>query len=1058
VEEMMKKNIILIFTILTMFMFINILNINAIEDDEGVYEVKELKDQVNYGADGVLPYITYYLYSEEYLNSDSSGGSDIVVTQNDMYDGVYRFYIIADKEGKYICKNLKTNTDMNYSGPAIDFTTGTVSIKEEIDGHEINIEEKQALEFIYKSMVKDKTVDYNKKLIFYTLSKYNETTELEFALYENGAIHVPLNYRNKEYRNSEVGDDVITYTAELKDEFYEVTVVGKKIKTLEVAEEDARDTGPKTTGVKKGDVTKIEFENVGEITKVWVSKEQFEKDVSVIPLSGRIVNITDSGEKIKNIVEILLSMIKIFAAAIIFLSVIAVGIRMMATDKAPLEKLDAMYSITYIFIGAIILGNVLLLSALILKNTNTLKNKFNDIYITSIEENMNIEYDTFAVVDVKDSEDEDLADKLADGLRMIEKIFLYPLIGFIDMIADAGIAVKNLFFQREVTLNRLIFLNPTDKSLGISPYEPFTKREWITMLKTYLFMSILASPLLFVMIGKTGFEYVIYASSPQKRAVLKGAIYKWLLAVFLIAAFPTLFLYALSFFNALVKMFPVADVNMQFHKMINTNNALGDAIARLMFISIEFKIVLVFIVRKIMLIALFIIAPLACMMLGLDNEGKSFKLWWNELMQNLSMQFFYALAFYIMIATLLSTEVRYSWLYYLVWMASTVKIASILRNSLQTYLSKERGINEEAIAQQAFSSAAGAFGSVGNIVGSAGGAVTGVMNNASIVRARNNNIKKMNSDINKQRKVVDNLNVENNNIKNGLGYDPSKLNQEGRELTDREKLYKAKYDENEENIKKQQAQIKNLEKNRQMAPYMREIQNMIEKKFLEAYQEQLDGENDGGLARNIVGTAVFGSANFFDDEVKDFMGDVVDTKDNAKGAIKDFAKTVKNITPENAKKSGQEALDFDLKSPENEKEYLASLKGIKATDKDKKDKMRSRVKMATKEAILNEIAEKLAFMPDEMGIKNMELTDPDGKREKRINTSKVKTKEEKKNEEERKFEERLKYKRQAVMGAFGRMSDLSYENDGKKETDGKKKDVGINKETGRIEIRKDKKK
>jgi len=547
---------------------------------------------------------------------------------------------------------------------------------------------------VRKIVIKDAAESIN-DLIIKDVTKYkNQTMSINLNPYKHKGLKAVI--KNEGNTSLLLADNIVVnmkadYAAQkLKASFADLEELkNKDYYKIVIAGELVTSPQPTTRGEAYDEVESEPFYRT-----IFVKKELIHGNV--VNLNKKHINATISkvnAEEYGFLVNKIYEVIKVMAIFTIFLAIIGIGIKMIMFQKAPVERAQAMYSLTYVFVGAFILANVSLISIFVLKNMEEIKSKFTNLY--EVEKPDGEEYDYFLA-----SEGVEVAPITIGEKAEMEPsgIFEKSANLILDLLIDFGILIKKLVLGSDFGVDRVIFLKGIKEGKEISPYEPFSPNEWNRLLELYSVITLIATPLIFVMVAKTGFEYVIKSASPDKRAKLKSDVQRWIFVGFIMVAFPFVFREVLDFFNKLTILLPISNINMEFVDLVNTNNFVGDFIAKMMFLMVEIKIYFVFIVRKVLLAVLFGISPIMSIMWGMNAPGSTISVWISTLFQNVTIQFFYAVTFFIMLYMITISNVQYSWLYYLIWMMLITKIVSTLRQSLQSFFTHSMGFNEEALA------------------------------------------------------------------------------------------------------------------------------------------------------------------------------------------------------------------------------------------------------------------------------------------------------------------------------------------------------------------------
>jgi len=389
---------------------------------------------------------------------------------------------------------------------------------------------------------------------------------------------------------------------------------------------------------------------------------------------------------VKNMNEVLV-FIKAIGYIAVITGVVLAGIKMVIRSRNPEGRSAAMSSLMYIAIGSIIIGSTLLLTNYFISVKNNMVSSINQS--TGI-----INTPTFQGTIMEDS-DGNLLLRMIDGvLNLIYSAFQY---------VEQAAGFKSI--------SELVF-NINEGNLA-----PFTDSEWTGMSYLYGTIASLVGVLIMIMIGKTGIEYVIHAGSVDKRAMLSSQIMRWFYCIFAIAAAPTflktLFTVCNSLTGSLYSMMGgiLPDLSLNngdFVQSIKTGNVLTTSIVKLMFVYIELKLNILFMVRKIMLLVLYAFTPIVAVLWGINEKIHASMIWFGEMLTNAVMQFAYAFVFFVMVVSLGSASFS-QWFYTLLWMFSLITIAEMIRNSLQGLFARLSGVDEVSIG-------IGAMGAVNRMI------------------------------------------------------------------------------------------------------------------------------------------------------------------------------------------------------------------------------------------------------------------------------------------------------------------------------------------------------
>lgn len=383
--------------------------------------------------------------------------------------------------------------------------------------------------------------------------------------------------------------------------------------------------------------------------------------------------------------------VRAFSGLAILLGVSIIGFKLIIHGTNPEERSNAMKAIFYVAIGSFIIGSCMLIFSFIITMKNELVSS--DINPPKIE---------------AQSEYKDMKDVAANFL---ERALTLP----VDLIINSFVGGKTLSgISSESGLQTYLGFKTLDSLIfnkgKINSSDPFTLDEWNNLTALYGVVAGLTAPFIMIMIFKIGYSFVIYSNSVTKRVLLKEDIYRCIFSIFAISIAPVFVKGIFMMFNMLtlvlynniieksLNKFPFFELN--FVNSIHTGSVLVTAIVKVIFVYLDFKINIIFLARKIVLVTMFAFTPIAAILWGINKNVNAAAIWFGEMITNASMNFFYGFTFCVMITALKSTGVS-GWFYGMMWMFAIIKIADMLRNSLQGIFTKLSGIDEEQIGKQA---------------------------------------------------------------------------------------------------------------------------------------------------------------------------------------------------------------------------------------------------------------------------------------------------------------------------------------------------------------------
>lgn len=386
-----------------------------------------------------------------------------------------------------------------------------------------------------------------------------------------------------------------------------------------------------------------------------------------------------------NATQLISSYLKMFGVIVIAIGIIFIAVNMLKDRDRPEARAEGMQNLMKIAIGATIIGSAVLMAGWLIGLANSSAVTLNVGKIAEDE----------GVLNNTDDSGNFFIRAIANALEA----FPNALINWVGKLAG---------FQ---PLTQLIF--NTDSSLTLPPFKP---DEWQNLSALYLAVSSFTAPLILIMIGKTGIAYVADTGSVSKKVDLKEEFMHWILCVTIIVIGPLLVQGLIQLCNMFTDILNTTTKSMwTLHAgsyltdftetvKIRTGNILTDAIVHFLYAYLYLKVNIIFMVRKIMLSVMYVFTPIAVALWGINRRVEAFSIWFGEILTNAAMQFFYA--FTVIVAAVSFGSAGWnSWLYTLIWMFAIIKIAEVLRNSLQGFIARVSGIDEERLGMGAVTQA-----------------------------------------------------------------------------------------------------------------------------------------------------------------------------------------------------------------------------------------------------------------------------------------------------------------------------------------------------------------
>lgn len=399
--------------------------------------------------------------------------------------------------------------------------------------------------------------------------------------------------------------------------------------------------------------------------------------------------------------KIIYDYISAFGGVIIAFAIIMAGIKILLSAHKKDAREKAMDSLGKIIAGGFIIGVSLMLSGFI-------ANIANQTGIEVINNNPTVKFDQNSNGD--SSKDGSSNNNGTFVTRAVAGVIDEVPNKIFDFITDGTMGFESL--------DKLIF-NTSSSGKSMPPFED---DEWHNLNYLYISICTIVAPLLLIMIAKTGVEMVLYSDSTSKKIDLKEELMRWFICAFLLGTAPFLVQGLFTFFNSFTDSLGTATkaiwgasnsetqagsgFAVSTFKNLVTDSVITTAIIHLLYAWLMVKINLVFISRKVVLAVMYAFTPIAIALWGINKRVHAASIWFGEMITNAVMQFCYAFTFTVMLVVL-GTANWNKWILVLVWMSAVIKIADMLRNSLQGFFTRLAGVDEASLA-------GGVFGTVGS--------------------------------------------------------------------------------------------------------------------------------------------------------------------------------------------------------------------------------------------------------------------------------------------------------------------------------------------------------
>ncbi len=385
---------------------------------------------------------------------------------------------------------------------------------------------------------------------------------------------------------------------------------------------------------------------------------------------------------------------------LIFIMVLWTGFFAIAKSGNSKERVLVAEKLKHIIIGALIFGTIVLIFSLIVR-----------FQFESIQSSMEVETQLEEIVNPEPIGQNWIVNIIESIFkwiaRSIESI-LYSLARFLGGTWWLGDRTAQEDTSDPFNLGQLIFFEHfgntipdiNSKAAGESIFTaPFGEKEYARYLWAYLLLSFVAIPLMLIALVKFAIEFIVFSGNYEKLAETKQGALRICMGILLIALGPHLFKIILMICNMMVFFIPV-DISKNFWNAdgfsIEHANGLLSVITCLWWIFIKFKIVLVFLVRKIMLTVMFIAIPVVTGIWTISSKFRAMQLWIGETLTNAVTQFCYALVFFLGTAILGNGNTNP--FFTLIWFSMMIELADFFKESFQGLFQKWGGIDETRVA------------------------------------------------------------------------------------------------------------------------------------------------------------------------------------------------------------------------------------------------------------------------------------------------------------------------------------------------------------------------
>ena len=326
-----------------------------------------------------------------------------------------------------------------------------------------------------------------------------------------------------------------------------------------------------------------------------------------------------------------------------------------------------------IFIGVMLIGLLTVVSGFIIKYINDL-------------------YSHAGVDGIKNAELTINGAQAKDDSSFLSKIICWIIDKVTSFISPDGVG-KSFFGLK--SLNELIVPDS---------YNIFSKDQWDILMYLYRVTMSISFIVIIIMVFKTGIDFLRSSTNVNAYEEAKEDIYRWFFVAVIIAAGPIITKgiiviggWLTQLLNETFKNSGSLNLTGDIFKDITTGSDITTAIVKLYFAYLQFKINIIFIIRTWALAAFIVFTPIAVSLWGVNKNVNALPVWLGELITNAFMGFFYALVFTIYTAFL---TLDHSVLFILVGLTMVIKLADVLRNTLQGFFTRLSGLDESRMANR----------------------------------------------------------------------------------------------------------------------------------------------------------------------------------------------------------------------------------------------------------------------------------------------------------------------------------------------------------------------
>lgn len=313
-------------------------------------------------------------------------------------------------------------------------------------------------------------------------------------------------------------------------------------------------------------------------------------------------------------------------------------------------------------------------------------------------------------------------DSIQDEGGVFEQIVATILEALIKVIQSLGAKIAGL-----QPVDKLVFLTDMgEMEKRIAPWT-FSEKNFIDL--WFLAMTGVVLPFYIISIAVSFIKLMTLSGNPADRSEAIQSIWRWFGALIITVSAPVL-VESLTWLTSILldgikSAFQLVATESGIGRTveewgainfggvaITTGSVLGTALVKLMFAIFWVWINVVYVIRKIVLSAMFCFTPLMALMWSVNKNTTAMPVWLGELASNAFMPVAHALVLCTILGFMDVKNINQqgTWFQILIAIYTIMPLSEVIRNTLQTLFTRMAGLNEEHTAKKAMAAAMGLGG------------------------------------------------------------------------------------------------------------------------------------------------------------------------------------------------------------------------------------------------------------------------------------------------------------------------------------------------------------